>query len=53
MIEVDRISLVEWLLGGGLLTFFCVAWWLLLRPRQETITREIAGFDLHSFKHRG
>ena len=53
MIDLDKISLLEWCLGGGLLVFFCLTWWRLLRSTHRTINREISGFDLHSFKNRG
>ena len=47
MINVDKISLIEWIIGAGLFLFFCIVMWRLVRAaNDDPITHEIHNFDL-------
>jgi len=53
MIDVEKITMIEWIIGGGLFTFLCLALWRLLRAAGDApVTREIQGFDIQAYKLR-
>lgn len=54
MVDIDRISMVEWIIGGVFFTFFSIAVWRLLRAlgNKTTPTHEIRNFNIQSYKHK-
>lgn len=53
MIDVHKITMVEWIIGGGLFTFLCISIWRLLRSAgDDPATQEIRGFDINAYKFR-
>ena len=53
MISLEKITLLEWVIGGGFFLFFCIAVWRLLRScSEEPVAHEISNFDFQAFKYR-
>lgn len=51
MIDMEKITMFEWIIGGGFFTFFCLAIWRLVRAAgHDPVTREIRNFDIQVYK---
>lgn len=54
MSSFANISLLEWLIGGGLVALFCFSAWLLLRACHHLPSNDPGvSVDFHALKRRG
>lgn len=51
MINMEKITMIEWVIGGGFFTFFLIAIWRLLRAAgHDPVTQDIRNFDIQMYK---